>query len=156
MKPAPRLTGIARFLPTDFSERRVEDVSRDENFPRPKRRPHTARRLELPGDRLALTVQKCRQVSGLSFTRLAERSGIDVAHLWRIEQGEHQNVSREILILLSIALIVDSTAVDHIVNVANEILDAAGFKLLRASCSASQHHASPQADLAQDGKNIIE
>jgi hypothetical protein len=58
--------------------------------------------------------------------------------------------------LLSIALVVDSTAVDHIVDVANEILDAAGFKLLRALCSHPQSRPSPQVALGQDGKSIIE
>lgn len=58
--------------------------------------------------------------------------------------------------LLSIALVVDSTAVDHIVDVANEILDSAGFKLLRTLCSHSQSRPFPQADLGQDDKSIIE
>ena len=122
------------------SDRRIEENSHAEKTPRARRQHRRARALELPRDRLALAVENCRQVSGLSLYRLAERSGIDYAHLWRIEQGEHQNVSREILLLLSIALVVDTAAVDHIVEVANDILDAAGFKLLRAPWESSRSH----------------
>ncbi len=101
--------------------------------PLQKRKPRSARKLELPRDRLAITFQECRQASGLSFSKLAEAGGIDVAHIWRIEQGEHQNVSREILILLSMAMVLDTATIDRVVEVANQILDAAGLKMLRAS-----------------------
>lgn len=101
------------------------------------RKRRVARPLQLPRDRLALAFQHCREQSGLSFSQLAERSGVDVAHIWRIEQGEHQNVSREILILLSIAMVHGSQSVDLVVDVANEILDAAGLKMLRAPQDAA-------------------
>ncbi len=97
-----------------------------------KRKRHVARKLELPRDRLAITFEKCRQESGRSFSKLAEASGVDVAHIWRIEQGEHQNVSREILILLSMSMVLDAATIDRVVELANEILDAAGLKMLRA------------------------
>lgn len=115
-------------------------TSRDngsENASKITRKRHTARPLRLPRDRLAIVFQRCREESGLSFSQLADRSGVDVAHIWRIEQGEHQNVSREVLILLSIALVLGSQSVDLVVDVANEILDAAGLKMLRAPHDAS-------------------
>ena len=88
--------------------------------------------LTLPRDRLAITMQKCRLGTGLSLSKLAQRSGVDVAYIWRIEQGQHQDVSREFLFLLSLALVTDENTVERVVEVANEILDAAGLKLLRA------------------------
>lgn len=101
-------------------------------FSKPTRKRRVARPLQLPRDRLAVAFQRCREQSGLSFAQLADRSGVDVAHIWRIEQGEHQNVSREVLILLSLAMVLGSQSVDLVVEVANEILDAAGLKMLRA------------------------
>jgi len=89
----------------------------------------------------------------LSFSQLADRSGVDVAHIWRIEQGEHQNVSREVLILLSIAMVLGSESVDLIVEVANEILDAAGLKMLRAPQDTSNGFLSAHQRLGKNGSN---
>jgi transcriptional regulator with XRE-family HTH domain len=100
--------------------------------PRAQRQQQKARPIQLPRDRLAVTFQKCRQASGLSLPKLAQTSGIDVAHIWRIEQGEHSNVSREVLILLSLGMVLDTGTLDHVVEIVNEILDAAGLKMLRA------------------------
>jgi hypothetical protein len=99
---------------------------------RPKRKTRTAQKLELPRDRLAITFRDRREFSHLSLSKLAEASGIDVAHIWRIEQGEHQNVSRETLILLSLAMVLDAGTIEQVVEVANAILEAAGLKMLRA------------------------
>lgn len=112
-----------------------------------------ARPLQSPRDRLALTFRRCREQSGLSFSQLADRSGVDVAHIWRIEQGEHQNVSREVLILLSIAMVLGSESVDLIVEVANEILDAAGLKMLRAPQDTSNGFLSAHQRLGKNGSN---
>jgi hypothetical protein len=100
---------------------------------RPKRKTRTAQKLELPRDRLAITFRDRREFSHLSLSKLAEASGIDVAHIWRIEQGEHQNVSRETLILLSLAMVLDAGTIEQVVEVANAILEAAGLKMLRAT-----------------------
>ena len=105
--------------------------SSTENAVRPKRKRRIARPLELPRDQLAVTFQKCRQAKGLSIADLAEVSGIDMAHIWRLEQGERPNTSRETLIVLSLAMVLDATTLDQVVEVANEILDAAGLKMLR-------------------------
>jgi len=97
-----------------------------------KRNRRIAHPLTLPRDRLAITMQKCRLSTGLSLSKLAQRSGVDVAYIWRIEQGQHQDVSREFLFLLSLAMVADESIVERVVETANEILDAAGLKLLRA------------------------
>lgn len=102
-----------------------------ETSPRIKRQHHKARPLELPRDRLAITFQKCRQARALSLAELAQVSGIDVAHIWRIEQGERPNTSREVLIVLSMAMVLDVVTTDQVLEVANEVLDAAGLKMLR-------------------------
>lgn len=112
-----------------------------------------ARPLQSPRDRLALTFRRCREQSGLSFSQLADRSGVDVAHIWRIEQGEHQNVSREVLILLSIAMVLGSESVDLIVDVGNEILDAAGLKMLRAPQDTSNGFRSVHQRPGKNGNN---
>ncbi len=113
---------------------------------------HKARPLELPRDRLALTFQKCRQVRGLSIAGLAEVSGIDVAHIWRIEQGERPNTSRETLIVLCMAMVLDSALLDQVIEVANEILDAAGLKMLRSNWQVNQESKAVLSPIAYHGQ----
>lgn len=89
-------------------------------------------RLELPRDRLAITLRKLREASGKSIYRLAEDSGVEGSSLWRVEQGERKDLTRETLLLVSLGLVLNSRQVDQVIEVANEILDAAGLKVLRA------------------------
>jgi transcriptional regulator with XRE-family HTH domain len=98
-----------------------------------RRRRHVSHPLQFPRDRLALIFQKCRKAKGLSLADLSEVSGIDVAHVWRIEKGERPNTSREVLLVLSLAMVLDEATLDQVVEVANEILDAAGLKMLPTS-----------------------
>ncbi|MCC7162467.1 MAG: helix-turn-helix domain-containing protein [Anaerolineae bacterium] len=88
--------------------------------------------LELPRDRLAITVRKVREASGKSIYRLAEDSGVEGSSIWRIESGERKDLTRETLLLLSLGVVLNSRQVDQVIEVANEILDAAGLKMLRA------------------------
>lgn len=146
----PVIDGLLETAPA--SEKQAKG-SRTENSPRVIGNRHIARPLQFPRDRLALTFQRCREQSGLSFSQLADRSGVDVAHIWRIEHGEHQNVSREVLILLSIAMVLGSQSVDLIVEVANEILDSAGLKMLRAPQHASLNLPSSDPRHKKNGSN---
>lgn len=88
--------------------------------------------LELPRDRLAITVRKVREASGKSIYRLAEDSGVEGSSIWRIENGQRKDLTRETLLLLSLGVVLNSRQVDQVIEVANEILDAAGLKMLRA------------------------
>ncbi len=105
----------------------------DRPYSRAKHSQRRARQLELPRDRLAITLQKRRHEQGLSLAELAHISGIDVAHIWRIEQGERPNTSREVLIVLCMAMVLDIPTLDQVIEVVDETLDAAGLKMLRAS-----------------------
>ena len=109
-----------------------KEQNKPQHIPKGTRKRQVARPLQLPRDKLAVTFQRCRQKKQLSFAVLAQISGIDVAHIWRIEQSERPNTSREILIVLSLAMVVDENTLDQVIEVANEILDAAGLKMLRA------------------------
>lgn len=144
---------IDSLLETVPSSEEQEKGSRTESSPKAIGKRHIARPLQFPRDRLALTFQRCREQSGLSFSQLADRSGVDVAHIWRIEHGEHQNVSREVLILLSIAMVLSSQSVDLIVEVANEILDSAGLKMLRAPQDSSLNLRSADPRHEKNGSN---
>lgn len=115
-----------------------------ESEPQPSRTRHKARPLQLPRDRLAVTLEKRREAASISLQKLAEVSGVDVAHIWRIKQGEHANVSREVLILLSMGMVLDSRTVDQVVEIANEILDAAGLKMLRAPWEHGSQQNHPE------------
>lgn len=80
---------------------------------------------------LADTLDKELKRSGKSIYQLSNESGVDAAYIWRILRGERQNVSREVLIALSIALASEPGQVDRVFNVVNEMFDAAGFRALR-------------------------
>lgn len=88
--------------------------------------------LEMPRDRLAITVRKVREASGKSIYRLAEDSGVEGSSIWRIENGQRKDLTRETLLLLSLGVVLNSRQTDQVIEVANEILDAAGLKMLRA------------------------
>lgn len=105
---------------------------KNQDIPKGTRKRQIARPLQLPRDRLAVTFQRCRQRKQLSFADLSQISGIDVAHIWRIEQSERPNTSREVLIVLSMAMVLNENTLDQVIEIANEILDAAGLKMLRA------------------------
>lgn len=118
----------------DTTSRHQETVNGDsKRASSTKHSQRRARPLEFPRDRLAIIFQKCRQAQGLSLANLAQVSGIDVAHVWRIEQGERPNTSREVLIVLSMAMVLDITTLEQVIEIADEILDAAGLKTLRAA-----------------------
>ncbi len=142
-------------------------VNKDDSFRRqtrakptnkPKRNRREPRHLESPRDRLALTFRKCRETAGISLPKLAERSGIDKAHIWRLENGERPETSRETLVLLSLALVLDEEMVDLVVDVANEILDAAGLKMLRAPWEGlheSQHSRELASERTNQTQNVL-
>lgn len=69
--------------------------------------------------------------SGKSIYQLSNDSGVDSAYIWRVLNSERREVSREILILMSVALVLDERSVDALVEVANALLDAAGYRPLR-------------------------
>ncbi len=80
---------------------------------------------------LARTLKKHQEESGRSIYELSNSSGVDAAYIWRIIRGERTNASREILILVAIALVLDGKTIKKVVEVTNDLLDAAGFKKLR-------------------------
>ena len=67
--------------------------------------------------------------AGKSRYRLAQYSGIDQAYIHRLETGERNNPSREIVLMLGFALVADpdSVAISDI----NELLLSAGYAPLR-------------------------
>ncbi len=92
----------------------------------------TTIRLAQSHDPLARALQKHLHSSGKSIYRLSNDSGIDAAYIWRVLNDQKHEVSREVLILLSIALVLDDGEVDMITDIANDLLAAAGYKSLRA------------------------
>ncbi len=119
---------------------------------RGKRSQRRARPLELPRDRLAITFQKCRHTQGLSLAELAHISGIDVAHIWRIEQGERPNTSREVLIVLCMAMVLDIPTLDQVIEVVDETLDAAGLKMLRPTREPQRESSAKRNRRADETK----
>src|SRR5436309_1743818 len=90
------------------------------------------RSIEPPWDPLAARLREMLQVSRKTIYQLSADTGIDGAYIWRIVRSERQEVSREVLVLLSISLVLDKLLADQVVEMANELLDAGGYKKLRA------------------------
>lgn len=83
-------------------------------------------------DALHSVLKKHLEKSGKSIYQLSKDSGIDAAYIWRVLNSDKREVSREVLILLSVGLVADERRVETLVDVANDLLDAAGYKILRA------------------------
>ncbi len=119
-----------------------------------KIQPKAPRPLELPRDLLAITLRKCREESGKSIYRLAEDSDVPEVNIWKMERGERQNATRETLLLLSLAMVLDANQVDQVVEVANVILDAAGLRMLRAAWEPPEPECSRMnSDVGGKGKS---
>ena len=74
-------------------------------------------------------LSQLRSKSGKSKYRLSQYSGIDQAYIQRLETGERANPSREIVMLLALALVESSTNVS--VDDIDELMLAAGYAPLR-------------------------
>ena len=70
-----------------------------------------------------------RMRSGKSRYRLAQYSGIDQAYIHRLETGERNNPSREIVLMLGFALVENSQSVG--IEDIDELLLSAGYAPLR-------------------------
>lgn len=90
------------------------------------------RSIEPPWDPLAARLREMLQVSRKTIYQLSADTGIDGAYIWRIVRGERVEISREVLLLMSISLVLDKSQSDQVVEMANQLLDAGGYKVLRA------------------------
>ena len=77
------------------------------------------------GDKL----KALRSKAGKSRYRLGQFSGIDQAYLLRLETGQMNRPSREVVTMIALALVEDSQSV-HIEDI-DELLLAAGYSPLR-------------------------
>jgi Cro/C1-type HTH DNA-binding domain len=94
------------------------------------RRP-LARAVEGPHDPLSARLRQVLQESRKTIYQLSADTGIDGTYLWRIVRGERVEVSREVLMLISVAMVLDREQADQVVEMANRLLDAGGYKVLR-------------------------
>jgi hypothetical protein len=53
---------------------------------------------------------------------------IDSTYSWRIARWERDEVSREVLLLIDIAMVLDKSRVDQVIEMANRLLDAGGIR----------------------------
>ncbi len=70
--------------------------------------------------------------SGSDWAPAYSTSGVDAACIWRVVTCQRKEVSLQILLVLSAALVIDERHVEEVVDVANDLLDAAGYKSLRS------------------------
>ena len=73
----------------------------------------------------SLLLRKLRERSKKSRYRLAQFTGASEAYLYRLETGERQNPSREMVMKLALALVADSSSVT--LDDVNELLLSAGY-----------------------------
>ena len=81
------------------------------------------------GAEFSTMLKSLRSKSGKSRYKLAQYSGIDEAYLSRLESGERQNPSRDVVMKLGLALASDTSAVS--LDDVNELLLSASYAPLR-------------------------
>ena len=86
-----------------------------------------------PYDPLSERLRELLQESRKTIYQVSADTGIDGTYIWRIARGERVEVSREVLILISIALVLEKEKSDQVVEMVNRLLDAGGYKRLRNS-----------------------
>jgi transcriptional regulator with XRE-family HTH domain len=77
----------------------------------------------------AETLKKLRTKAGKSRYRLAQYSGINEAYTLRLERGERANPSRDVVLMLGLALVESSDSVG--IWDIDELLLSAGYAPLR-------------------------
>jgi transcriptional regulator with XRE-family HTH domain len=77
----------------------------------------------------AESLKKLRLKSGKSRYRLAQYSGLDQAYIQRLETGERANPGRDVVMMLALALVESSDAVE--VYDVDELLLSAGYAPFR-------------------------
>lgn len=80
---------------------------------------------------LAATLRKYQEESGRSVYQISNTSGVDAMYLIRIMRGEKTNVSREVVIRIGVALVLEADHAEKVIETTNDLLDAAGFKRLQ-------------------------
>ena len=87
------------------------------------------------------TLKALRSKTGKSRYRLAQFTGIDQAYLFRLEGGERDHPSQDLVINLGLALVSgsDALALEHI----EELLLSAGYTPLRNRIGALSGGSSP-------------
>ena len=75
------------------------------------------------------TLKKLRSKAGKSRYRLAQYSGINEAYILRLETGERSNPSRDVVLMLGLALVENSENVS--IYDVDSLLLAAGYAPLR-------------------------
>ena len=88
------------------------------------------------------TLKILRLKAHKSKYRLAQYSGIDQAYIHRLETGERNNPSRDVVLMLAIALVENSDSVT--VYDIDELLLAAGYAPLRRRGERRQSATSVQ------------
>ncbi len=66
-----------------------------------------------------------------TISQLSADIGIDEPYLRRIGRGERVEVSREVLLLIGMAMVLDKSHMRQVIEVVNPLLDAGGYKVLR-------------------------
>lgn len=77
----------------------------------------------------AATLRRLRCESGKSRYKLAQWTGLSEAYLLRLESGERSNPSRDVVLLLALALVSENQKTD--VYDVDELMLSAGYAPLR-------------------------
>ena len=88
----------------------------------------------------AETLKKLRAEAGKSRYRLAQFSGINEAYILRLESGQRANPSRDVVIMLGLALVQNSESMD--IWDIDEMLLSAGYAPLRRRGQIEARQAS--------------
>jgi hypothetical protein len=71
------------------------------------------------------------RLSNKTTYQLGADAGIVGADIRRIVRGEKVEVSRLVLVLISLTMVLDKSRLDQVAEMANPLLEAGGYKQLR-------------------------
>ncbi len=93
-------------------------------------RSRTPAAVEGPQNPLSVKLQEVLQQSHKTIYQLSADTGIDAAYIWRIVRGERAEVSREVVIKIGLAMVLEQKQYDQVLETLNPLLDSAGYRVL--------------------------
>lgn len=91
------------------------------------------RPIEVPCTPFASRLREMLQKRRKTIYEISAITGIDAAYIWRIVRGERVEISREVVIKISLALVLDKDRYDEVIPTADFLLDGMGYKMLRGN-----------------------
>ena len=108
--------------------------------------------LRLP--EVAHCLRRLRSESGKSYNRLEQDTGVTAAYIWRLENGERRNPTRDVLVLLALGMVLEREQLGALLETTNALLDSAGYApLVRPTRQSDDQFPSVREEVAASARD---